>query len=302
MCVDYKDLNKACPKDTYPLPNIDTKIDSLAPFQFKCFLDAYQGYHQIQMAPEDEDKTTFHTNIDVFFYTKMPFGLKNAGAIYHRLMDKVFHDQIGRNVEVYVDDIVIKSGTEKDLLRDIGETFRKLRAYNIKLNPGKCSFRVEEGKFLGVVVTKDGLRANPEKVCAITSMSSPTLLKEVQTLNGRLVAINKFIAKNAERTFPFIATLKICIQQNKFQWTEEAEEAFQQLKTFLAKLPTLTAPLKDERLTSYLAATELEVSSILMVERGQTQTPIYYVSRVLTGPESRYTAMENLTLSLVHAN
>jgi hypothetical protein len=120
------------------------------------------------MAPEDEDKTAFHTDIGIFCYTKMPFGLKNVGATYQRLMDKVFQDQIGRNVEVYVDDIVIKSRTVKDLLKDIDETFRKLRAYNIKLSLGKCSFGVEEGKFLGVVVTKDGLRVNPEKVCVIT--------------------------------------------------------------------------------------------------------------------------------------
>jgi hypothetical protein len=108
-----------------------------------------------------------------------------------------------------VDDIVIKSRTEKDLLKDIDETFRRLRVYNIKLNPRKCSFGVEEGKFFGVVVTKDSLRANPEKVCAITSMPSPSSLKEVQTLNGRLLAINRFIAKHAEKTLPFIATLKI---------------------------------------------------------------------------------------------
>jgi hypothetical protein len=101
------------------------------------------------MAPEDEDKTTFHTDIGVFCYTKMPFGLKNVGATYQRLMDKVFQDQIGRNVEVYVDDIVINSRTEKDPLKDINETFRKLRAYNIKLNPRKCYFGSRKVNFLG---------------------------------------------------------------------------------------------------------------------------------------------------------
>ena len=109
MYVDYKDLNKACPKDCYPLPEIDLKVDSLAPFRFKCFLDAYKGYHQVQMAKEDEDKTTFRTDMSIFCYTKMPFGLKNAGATYQRLMDNAFSKQIGRNIEVYVDDLVIKS-------------------------------------------------------------------------------------------------------------------------------------------------------------------------------------------------
>ncbi|GKB85076.1 reverse transcriptase domain-containing protein [Tanacetum coccineum] len=100
MCVDFKDLNKACPKDGYPLPEIDWKVESLCGFPFKCFLDAYKGYHQIQMAEEDEEKTAFITNQGIFCYTKMPFGLRNAGATYQRLMDKTFHGQIGRNLEV----------------------------------------------------------------------------------------------------------------------------------------------------------------------------------------------------------
>ncbi|GJV52527.1 retrovirus-related pol polyprotein from transposon TNT 1-94 [Tanacetum coccineum] len=145
MCVDFKDLNKACPKDGYPLPEIDWKVESLCGFPFKCFLDAYKGYHQIQMAKEDEEKTAFITSQGIFCYTKMPFGLRNAGATYQRLVDKAFHKQIGRNLEVYVDDLVIKSRTEDEIVRDIEETFKTLREINMKLNPKKCTFRVEEG-------------------------------------------------------------------------------------------------------------------------------------------------------------
>ncbi|KAJ0879700.1 putative nucleotidyltransferase, Ribonuclease H [Helianthus annuus] len=119
MCIDFKDLNKACPKDAYPLPEIDLKVDSLVPYRFKCFLDAYKGYHQIKMSKEDEEKTAFHTDVGIFCYTKMPFGLRNARATYQRLMDKVFETQIGRNLEVYVDDLVIKSSEEKQMLADI---------------------------------------------------------------------------------------------------------------------------------------------------------------------------------------
>ncbi|GJT86396.1 reverse transcriptase domain-containing protein [Tanacetum coccineum] len=100
MCVDFKDLNKACPKDGYPLPEIDWKVESLCGFPFKCFMDAYKGYHQIQMAEEDEEKTAFITNQGIFCYTKMPFGLRNADATYQRLVDKTFHGQIGRNLEM----------------------------------------------------------------------------------------------------------------------------------------------------------------------------------------------------------
>ena len=171
MCVDFTNINKACPKDCYPLPEIDWKVESLTSYRFKCFLDAYKGYHQIQMAEEDEDKTAFYTSKGTFCYRKMPFGLKNAGAIYQRLIDKAFQHQIGRNLEAYVDDMVIKSRTEEVLLKDIQETFDTLRSIGMKLNPKKCSFGVEEGKFLGYYITDKGIKANPSKVDKLSQSS-----------------------------------------------------------------------------------------------------------------------------------
>nr|GEU61688.1 reverse transcriptase domain-containing protein [Tanacetum cinerariifolium] len=132
MCVDFTDLNKACPQDYYPLPEIDWKVESICGYLFKCFLDAYKGYHQIHMAEQDEEKTAFYTSHGVYCYTKMPFGLKNDGATYQRLVDKAFDRQIGRHLEIYVDDLVIKSHTKTELLRDIEETFR----------PGKLKFLI----------------------------------------------------------------------------------------------------------------------------------------------------------------
>ncbi|GKG10726.1 reverse transcriptase domain-containing protein, partial [Tanacetum coccineum] len=119
MCIDFKNLNSACPKDYYPLPNIDCKVEAVMGFKYKCFLDAYKGYHQIQMAKEDEEKTAFYTGQGTYCYTKMSFGLKNAGATYQRLVDSTFQSQIGRNLEAYVDDMVIKSKEETSLLADI---------------------------------------------------------------------------------------------------------------------------------------------------------------------------------------
>ncbi|XP_021974450.1 protein NYNRIN-like [Helianthus annuus] len=301
MCIDFKDLNKACPKDVYPLPEMDFKVDSLVPYRYKCFLDTYKGYYQIKMSKDDEEKTTFHSDVGIFCYTKMPFGLRNAGATYQRLMDKAFEKQIGRNLEVYVDDLVIKSREEKQMLVDIEETFQTLREYNIKLNPKKCSFGVEEGKFFGVVVTRDGFKANPEKVAAITRMPSPRTLKEAQALNGRLVAINRFLARHTERYLPFIKTLKNCLNKKNFKWTSEAEEALQDMKRFIEKLPMLTAPYPKEILKMYLAAAHNAVSAVLMVERDGKQTPIYYISRVLAGPETWYPTLEKLVLALIHA-
>ncbi|GJV08897.1 reverse transcriptase domain-containing protein [Tanacetum coccineum] len=172
MCVDFKDLNKACPQDGYPLPEIDWKVESLCGYPFKCFLDAYKGYHQIKMAEEDEEKTAFITSQGIFCYTKMPFGLKNAGATYQRLVDRAFQKQIGRNLEVYVDDLVIKSHTEEEIIRDIEETFKTLRQINMKLNPKKCTFGMQEGMFLGYKVNAEGLKVCPDKADAVLSLPS----------------------------------------------------------------------------------------------------------------------------------
>ncbi|GJZ73307.1 reverse transcriptase domain-containing protein [Tanacetum coccineum] len=133
----------------------------------------HAGYHQIQMAEEDEEKTAFYTDQGTYCYTKMPFGLKNAGATYQRLVDSTFQSQIGRNLEAYVDDMVIKSRDEKMLLADISETFDNLKKINMKLNPKKCSFGVEEGKFLGYMVTSEGIRANLRKTRALADLQSP---------------------------------------------------------------------------------------------------------------------------------
>ncbi|GJW86291.1 reverse transcriptase domain-containing protein [Tanacetum coccineum] len=302
MCVDFKDLNKACPKDGYPLPEIDWKVESLCGFPFKCFLDAYKGYHQIQMAEEDEEKTAFITNQGIFCYTKMPFGLRNAGATYQRLVDKTFHGQIGRNLEVYVDDLVIKSRTEDEVVRDIEETFKTLRKINMKLNPKKCTFGVEEGMFLGYQVNTKGIKICPDKVDAVLSLQSPKCLKDVQKLNGKLASLNRFLAKSAEKSLPFFKTLKKCTKKSDFLWTEEAEAAFKQMKEHIAKLPMLIAPEEQEELIVYLAASKEAVSAVLMTEREARQMPIYFVSRALRGPEINYTAMEKLVLALIHAS
>ncbi|GJU32914.1 reverse transcriptase domain-containing protein [Tanacetum coccineum] len=161
----------------------------------KCFLDAYKGYHQIPMAKGDEEKIAFFTREGVFYYKRLPFGLKNARATYQRLVDTVFNNQIGRNLEVHVDDIVIKSDSEEDMLADIQETFDKLRAINMKLNPRKCSFGVEEGPFLGYLITKQGIKANPSKVKAISDMKPPKTVKEIQSLNEKLAALSRFLPK-----------------------------------------------------------------------------------------------------------
>nr|GEZ97626.1 reverse transcriptase domain-containing protein [Tanacetum cinerariifolium] len=165
-------------------------------------VDAYEGYHQIQMAKEDEEKTMFITSQGIFCYVKMPFGLRNAGATYQRLVNKAFYKQIGRNLKVYVADLVIKSRTEDKIVRDIEETFKTLREINMKLNLKKCAFGVEEWMFLGYKVNNKGLKVCPDKVDVVLCLPSPKCLKDVQKLNGKLASLNRFLAKSAKKSLP----------------------------------------------------------------------------------------------------
>ncbi|GJY93294.1 reverse transcriptase domain-containing protein [Tanacetum coccineum] len=301
MCVDFTDLNKACLQDWYPLPEIIWKVKSLCGYPFKCFLDAYKGYHQIQMAEPDEDKTAFHTSQGVYCYTKMPFGLKNAGATYQQLVDKAFDSQVGRNIEVYVDDLVIKSHTEAEMLRDIDETFCTLWKINMKLNPKKCMFGAVEGMFLGYLISPEGIKPCLDKTKVVLQLPSPRTIKEVQSLNGKLASLNRFLSKSAKRSLPLFKFLKKCIKNSDFHWTPEAEQAFKQLKQHLSELPLLVAPKPNEELIIYMSASHRAISTVLMTERGTVQTPVYFVSRALQGLELNYIPMEKLVLSLVFA-
>nr|GEW62819.1 reverse transcriptase domain-containing protein [Tanacetum cinerariifolium] len=250
--VYYHDWLSNPVMDCYPLSEIDWIVESLCGYPFKCFLDAYKGYHQIQLAEPDEEKTAFHTRQGVYCYTTMPFGLKNASATYQRLMNKAFESQI-------------------------------------------------EGVFLGYVVTLEGIKPCPDKTAAMLQLPSPQTIKEVQSLNGKSTSLNRFLSKSAEKSLPLFKTLKKCIKKSDFHWTIEAEQAFKQLKQHLSELPLLVAPKLREELIIYLSATHGAISAVLMTERGVTQTPIYFISHALQGPELNYIPMKKLVLSLVFA-
>ncbi|GKU96676.1 hypothetical protein SLEP1_g9888 [Rubroshorea leprosula] len=184
MCIDYTNLNQACPKDCYPMPSIDKLVEAALGTERLSLLDAYSGYHQVPMAPEDEEKTSFYAGDEIYCYVTMPFG-------------------IGRNLEVYVDDSVVKSLKAKDHLVDLDETFNNLKKNRMRLNPAKCIFGVESGKFLGFMVSRRGIEVNPEKIKAIVEMEPGKSVKDIQRLTGRVAALHRFISKLADKCLPF---------------------------------------------------------------------------------------------------
>ncbi|XP_019166526.1 PREDICTED: uncharacterized protein LOC109162262 [Ipomoea nil] len=164
MCVDYTDLNKACPKDPFPLPRIDQLVDETAGSALLSFMDAFRGYHQIYMHKADEEKTASITPNGVYCYQVMPFELKNVGATYTRMVARLFQDLLGKSMVAYVDDMLVKSPEESGHAQDLAEFFQVMLKYIRRLNPKKCAFTVQGGKFLGYMVTKRGIEPNPEKV------------------------------------------------------------------------------------------------------------------------------------------
>ena len=156
--MDFTDLNRACPKDPVPMPQIDQLVDAMVGHPRMSFLAAFQGYHQIPLAIDDQEKTAFITPVGNYHYKLTPFGLKNAGSTYQRMMTKIFELQLGKNVEVYIDDMVVKSKLVSEHLTDLASIFEILRKHKLRLNASKCSFGVGSGKFLGYMVTHRELR------------------------------------------------------------------------------------------------------------------------------------------------
>ena len=226
----------------------------------------------------------------------MPFGLKNAGATYQWLVNRMFKGQIGRYMEVYVDDMLVKSKTAKGHARDLEEVFATLRRHGMKLNPLKCTFGVASGKFLGFIVSARGIEANPAKIQALIDMPSPRRHKDVQSLTGRVAALNRFMSRATDKCIPFFNILR---GGKKFEWTEDCERAFQDLKMNLANPPVLSKPIPGETLLLYMASSEDAISTALVREEGRIQHPMYYVSKRLLGAEARYPLMERLVYCLI---
>jgi len=195
MCVDYRDLNRASPKDNFPLPHIDVLVDNTANFALFSFMDDFSGNNQIKMAPEDMEKTTFVTLWGTLCYEVMSFGLKNAGATYQRAMVALFQDMMHRDIEVYVDNMIAKSKPEEEHLVNLRKLFERLRKYQLRLNPAKCTFGVKSGKLLGFIVSHKGIEVDPEKVKAILEMLEPCTEKQVRGFLGRLNYIARFISQ-----------------------------------------------------------------------------------------------------------
>ena len=257
-------------------------------------MDAFSGYNQISIDTGDQEKTSFVTVQGTYCYSVMPFGLKNVGATYQRLVNRMFQKQIGTTMEVYIDDMLVKSTTAKLHIAHLSEAFQILRNYNMKLIPAKCTFGVSAGKFLGFIVSHRRIEANPDKIKAVLDMPSPSGIKEVERLTRRIATLSRFVSRASDKCQPFFQVLK-----KAFQWDTKCEEAFSALKTYLSSPPILVSPVVRELLTLYLALSDFSTSVVLVRDKERVQHLVYYCSRALRGAEERYPRMEKLILALV---
>ena len=212
-------------------------------------------------------------------------------------MTKMFEPQLGRSIEVYIDNMVVKSKVVSKQVEDLTNIFEILRDYKLRLNASKCSFGVGSGKFLGYKVTHRGIEVNPDQIKAINNLQLPQNPKEVQKLIGMMVALNRFISRSANRCRPFFLLL---YKWKEFELTDECVVAFQQLKQYLSRPPIMSSPVVDEVFFAYIAVAFYAVSFVLIRVDSGIQRPIYYVSKSLNEAEVRYLLLENAILVVVH--
>jgi hypothetical protein len=243
VCLDFRDLKRATPKDEYPMPVAETMINAAAGHKILSFMDGNASYNQIFMAPEDINKTAFRVPgaVGLFEYVVMTFGLKNAGATYQHAMNYIFHDLIGKFVEIYINDIVVKSALVEGHLGDLRQVLERTRRFGLRMNLKKCAFGVSADQFLGFLVHERGIKIGLKSQEAVKTMVPPTTKNELQQPISKINFVRRFISNLSGRIEPFMELVKIKAN-DLFRWGAEQQRAFEEIKEYLSKPPVLVPP------------------------------------------------------------
>ena len=208
VCIDFRDLNKASPKDDFPFLHIDMLVNTMTGHLMLSFMDGFFGYNHILMAPKNIEKTSFITEWDTYCYRVMPFGLKSAEATYQRVATTLFHDMMHQDVEVYVDDMIVKSRDRVDHLAALERFFERIRQFRLRLNPKKYTFGVTFGKLLRYMVKERSIKADPDNIRTILDMPASRTEREIRGFLGRLQYISKFITRLTDICEPIFQLLR----------------------------------------------------------------------------------------------
>jgi hypothetical protein len=262
-------------------------------------MDGNAGYNQIFMAIEDIAKTAFRCPgaISLFEWVVMTFGLKNAGATYQRAMNYIFHKLIGRIVKIYIDDVVVKSKGYKEHLADLRETLECMRRHGLRMNPNECAFGVSAGQFLDFMVHERGIEAGQKSMKAIDEVVPPTNKTKLQSLLGKINFIRRFISNLSEMILPFSSLLKLKNNQ-EFKLGDVQQKAFEEIKEYMKSPPVLVPPQQGKPFKLYVSANSQTIGLALMQEFEGKERVVFYLSRRLLDPETRYSPIEKLCLCL----
>lgn len=294
--MNYRKVNEATQKDAYPLPKIEECLDTLSGSKLFSTLDLLSGYHQFEVNEKDRPRTAFITKYGLFEYTRMPFGLCHAPSTFQRGMELVLRRLQWVTLLIYLDDVIITGKTFKEHLNNLGEVLSRFRKFGLKLKPTKCSLYREEVLFLGHVVGKDGVRANPSLVQDVEKWPVPQNLKELQAFLGLTNYYRRFVQGYADiaRSLHNLTRKGVT-----YHWEAEQEVAFGALKKALITAPILAYPLAEGRMILDTDAANFSIGAVLPQEQGQVERVISYSSRRLGPIQERYCVTRRELLAVV---
>lgn len=299
FCINFQKVNTVTKRDAYPLPQVTMILDRLRDAKYLTTLDVKSAYWQIPLSKESRDKSAFTVpGRGLFEFVTMPFGLHNAAATWQRFIDAVIGADLEPHCFVYLDDIIVVTGSFERHIEVLGEIFQRVRKANISLNRGKCRLCCSELKYLGYLVDQRGLRVDPDKVEAIASIPVPKNQKEVRQFCGTASWYRRFIQNFAERMYPLTSLLK---KRKRFEWTEEASRALEDIKSCLVTSPILTCPDFSKEFIISCDASGVGIGAVLGQTLDQGEVVVAYASRTLGRNEQKFSATERECIAVIWA-
>ena len=298
MCIDYRKLNEATRKDHFPLPFLDQILERVAGHPFYCFLDGYSGYYQIEIALEDQEKTTFTCPFGTYAFRRMPFGLCNAPATFQRCMLSIFSDMVEKCMEVFMDDVTVFGDSFELCLHNLEAVLCRCEEKGLVLNWEKCHFMVSSGIVLGHIVSENGIEVDKAKVELIAKLPTPKTVKDVRSFLGHAGFYRRFIQGFSAITRPLCNLL---LKDAEFNWASECEESFRMIVEKLTTAPILQSPDWNLPFEIMCDASNYALGAVLGQRREGKPFVVYYASRTLNSAQMNYSTTEKELLAVVFA-